>query len=96
METFDNRELQYERAKNKVKEIKGFYIHALVYVLVNSFSLFWKYQKSGDFEINNWGSGLWGIGLLAHGLSVFIPNFIFGSKWEERKIREIMEKDRMR
>jgi hypothetical protein len=30
----------------------------------------------------------WGIGLVAHGMSVFA----IGKSWEERKIREILEK----
>lgn len=85
---------QYERAKKRVKAIKGFYIHALVFVLVNGLSLFLKFQKHGDIEFHNWGIGLWGIGLAIHGLSVFLPNFIFGSDWEEKKIRELMDKDK--
>ena len=36
----------------------------------------------------------WGIGLLAHGLSVFLPGMILGNNWEERKIKELMEKDK--
>jgi hypothetical protein len=37
---------------------------------------------------------IWGVGLVAHGLSVFLPNFILGKNWEEKKIRELMEKDK--
>ena len=36
----------------------------------------------------------WGIGLLAHALSTFMPHWIFGKTWEENKIREFMEKDK--
>ena len=36
----------------------------------------------------------WGIGLVAHGLSVFVPQFVLGKDWEERKIRELMEKNK--
>lgn len=93
MET-DNKDLQYERAKKHVKRIKGFYIHALVYVLVNALILILKFQKHGQVEIHDWGIGLWGIGLMIHGLSVFLPNFILGRDWEERKIREFMDKDK--
>jgi len=41
---------------------------------------------------NYWTEILWGIGVLAHALSVFVPNFIFGSDWEKKKIRELMDK----
>lgn len=94
MEDFNNKDMLYERAKKRVKRIKGFYIHVLVYVLVNVMILVLKYLKHGKIEFHDWGIGLWGIGLIIHGLSVFLPNFILGSNWEERKIREIMEKNK--
>ena len=52
-------------------------------------------EKTGNFEFKNfWGSFFWGIGLASHGLSVFLPNFFLGKNWEEKKIREIMEKNK--
>jgi hypothetical protein len=36
----------------------------------------------------------WGIGLLAHGMATFVPYFILGKGWEERKIKELMKKER--
>lgn len=88
--------IKYLQAKKRVKQIKGFYIHALVYVLVNAVILILKFQKHGSIEFNDWGIGLWGLGLAIHGLSVFLPNFILGKNWEEKKIRELMEKDKNR
>ncbi|AST01282.1 hypothetical protein BT10792_02380 [Bacillus thuringiensis] len=35
----------------------------------------------------------WGIGIVIHGLTTF-PVGIFGKEWEERKIKEYMEKDK--
>ena len=99
MEPENDKNIQYERARKRVKEIKGLYIHALVYVLVNLFlilSTSIKYDSFETFFKQNqfWGIGLWGIGLFAHGLSVFLPNFILGKNWEEKKIRELMERNR--
>lgn len=88
--------IKYLQAKKRVKQIKGFYIHALVYVLVNVMILILKFQKYGNIEFNDWGIGLWGIGLAIHSLSVFLPNFILGKNWEERKILELMEKEKNR
>jgi 2TM domain len=34
----------------------------------------------------------WGIGILAHALSVFGITGLFGSDWEEKKIAELMNK----
>jgi hypothetical protein len=36
----------------------------------------------------------WGIGLLAHAMGTFIPYFILGKDWEERKINQLMEQER--
>jgi len=36
----------------------------------------------------------WGIGLLAHGLATYHWMPFLGKEWENRKIRELMDKDR--
>ena len=101
METINDKQQQYERAKKRVKQIKGFYIHALVYVLVNAFIIMMKVingeHVAGEpqIKISQFLTIiLWGIGLIVHGLSVFLPNFVLGRNWEEKKIREIMEKNK--
>ncbi len=92
--------IKYLEAKKRVKRIKGFYIHALVFILVNAFLVFinvYVNQNEGGpkIKISQFLTIiLWGLGLIVHGLSVFLPNFIFGSDWEEKKIRELMEKEK--
>lgn len=94
MENYNVENEKYLRAKKRVKAIKGFYIHALVYLLVNLFLAFFSFQKNGEFNFGNfWGMGFWGIGLAVHGASVFLPDFILGKNWEEKKIRELMDKE---
>jgi len=91
---------RYELAYKRVKRIKGFYIHALVYVLVNAFIIISSFNRSeiGTEVFFRWETYstafFWGIGLLAHGLSVFGRDLFFGDDWEERKIKEFMEKDK--
>lgn len=94
MENFNQNETKYLEAQKRVKRLKGFYIHATVYVLVNLFLIANNVQKGMDvLDINNyWTAIFWGIGLLGHALSVFLPNFIMGKDWEEKKIRELMDK----
>jgi 2TM domain len=95
-----NPDERYNLAYKRVKRIKGFYVHALVYVLVNLFIILSSYNKisfdSADFF--RWETFstafLWGIGLTAHGLSVFGRNIFFGQNWEEKKIKELMEKEK--
>ena len=90
-------EIKYQEALKRVKKIKGFYSHLLVYVVINSMLIivntvnsshdFWRWQTFST-------AIFWGIGLVAHGLSVFLPAFMMGKDWEERKIKELMEKEK--
>ena len=96
----DNLEEQkYIRAKKKVKSIKGFYVHLTVYLIVNAFIILSRTMSSGDWEIfwewQSYSTALfWGIGLAFHAFGVFGMDILLGKNWEERKIKELMDKDR--
>jgi hypothetical protein len=94
----EDQQQRYERARARVQAIKGFYVHASVFLVVNI----------GLFVINALTSGLgggvwwfywpllgWGIGLGAHALGVFGfgGGGPWGRDWEERKTREMMDKE---
>lgn len=90
---------KYENAVKRVKKIKGFYSHLLVYIVINIMIIIVNVQSLDIAEsyisLKNFSTALfWGIGLAAHGLSVFGPNFILGQNWEEKKINELMEKEK--
>lgn len=92
-------EAKYYEAYKRVKRVKGFYTHAIVYVVINIMIIIANLQdlNPGEsyFQIHNFFTAFfWGLGLLAHGLSVFLPNFILGNNWEEKKIKELMEKEK--
>lgn len=94
MEDINKHDTRYLEAKRKVKKMKGFYIHALVFVLVNLFIIAKNIQEGqtlSDMD-NYWTAIFWGIGLLAHGMSVFGTNIFLGKDWEERKTKELMDK----
>ena len=105
LEIMDVNYEKYERAKKRVKEIRGFYSHVRIYVLVITLifiTRFYLLPKFGviseeeDFiDWMNWNTYLvpafWGIGLLIHGLSVY--RFKFVKHWEDKKIKEFMEKE---
>lgn len=89
----------YLRAKKKLEKIVGFYWHLAAYVVVNIFLITMIIINSDpDESIWNFGTFatafFWGIGLVFHFLGVFGPNFLFGKNWEERKIKEFMDKDK--
>lgn len=88
---------EYDMAFKRMKRIKGFYIHLLVYVLVNAFLVFNQCFESESvaplLHFKTYSTlFFWGIGLAAHGFSVFGRDLFFGNDWEEKKIKEFMRK----
>lgn len=84
---------RYYKAQKKVKEIREFYEHLTVYLLVNPIVIVVNVMTSPGYLWFIWCLMGWGIGLILHGLTVFnLPPF-FDKDWEERKIREILEKE---
>lgn len=91
--------LKYEAARRQVKKIRGFYIHLLVYVVVNILLFVLSTRDEGIVtglqDWSNYATALfWGIGIVAHAGGVFAPDIFFGKEWEEKKIREFMEKEK--
>ena len=83
---------RYLKAKKKVENLKAFYTHVMVYFLVNIFIFVINLLTYDGYWWFIFPLCGWGIGLVAHGISVFTDSK-FGSSWEKRKIREYMEKD---
>ena len=84
---------KYQKAKEKVAALKGFYVHISVFVIVNLGLFLINMMASPSHLWFFWPLMGWGVGLAFHALSVFgfVPRF--GADWEERKIREIMENE---
>lgn len=88
----DTSDAAYEKAQKRVKEIKSFYSNLISYCIVIPFLVVINLTTSSEnlwFYFPMLG---WGIGLVAHGMSVFA----IGKTWEDRKIREILEKGNKR
>lgn len=97
MENID--EIKYQEAIKRVKKIKGFYTHLIIYLVVNTMIIIVNSQNLDEgesfFQLRIFSTALfWGIGLASHGLSVFMPSLIMGKNWEEKKIKELMEKEK--
>jgi hypothetical protein len=78
----------YERAQKRVKELKSFYGNLISYCIIIPFLIILNLISSPRSIWFYWPMLGWGIGLVAHGMSVFA----IGKGWEEKKIREILEK----
>ncbi|KGO90140.1 histidine kinase [Flavobacterium suncheonense] len=80
----------YYRAKKRVEAIKGFYGSLISYCVVIPVLIFINLNFSPKFQWFWFPMIGWGMGLFMHGFGVFS----YGSRWEERKIREILNKDK--
>lgn len=94
MEMNFNEEDKYFLAKKKVERIKGFYGNLVAYVLVNAILIFINLYTSPKYLWFFWSLMWWGIGVVFHGLKVFEVFPVLGKDWEERKIKEFMEKEK--
>jgi hypothetical protein len=85
-------EKRYAKAKEHVKAIKEFYSNLMAYCVVIPF-LWWINLKTTDFLWAFFPTIGWGFGVLAHGMEAFGYNPLWGKRWQERKIRELMDSE---
>lgn len=88
---FDEKKLneKYLKAQKRVEDLKGFYSHLISYIVIMPFLIFVNYMTYWEFKWFWFTLFGWGIGLVIHGFMTFGYN----SNWEERKIKEFMEKE---
>lgn len=87
---------RYDRAKQRVELVRGLYGHALVFALVNIGLMAYNLATSPDRLWFIFTCVGWGIGLIAHGLYVMGSGRFLGEAWQERKIREEIEREEHR
>ncbi|WP_421806930.1 2TM domain-containing protein [Flagellimonas sp.] len=94
METQENyiEEKRYAKARERVQNIKDFYGNLMAYCIVIPF-LWWLNLRTTEFLWAFFPTIGWGFGLTAHGMAAFGYNPLWGKRWEERKIKELMDKD---
>lgn len=83
----------YQKARKKVKEIKGFYIHLLCYLLVVFLLVYLNLNYSPKQLWFIYPLVGWGVGLLGHAAGVFGADMLFSRNWEERKLKEYMKEE---
>lgn len=80
-----------ERARKRVKDVRGFYTHAAIYLIVNLAIFGFDAADGGGWHFQ-WTALGWGVGLLIHGLVVLSGERV--SRWEDRKTAEVAERMR--
>ncbi|MGI9546288.1 MAG: histidine kinase [Flavobacteriaceae bacterium] len=83
---------RYQKAREKVEAIKGFFGNLLAYCIVIPF-LGWLNWQTTAFPWVVFPAMGWGLGVLLHGMEVYGFNPLWGKRWEERKLRQLMEED---
>ncbi len=82
----------YYRAKKRVEELRGFYGNLISYCCVIPILIFINLTYMPQFQWFWFSLCGWGFGVLMHAFKVFG----YGHSWEERKIKEILEKGNTR
>ena len=63
----------YEEAKKRVEAKRGFYMHLVTYVVVNTMLvLIWAFPAGRGYPWFLWPLGGWGIGLIMNFVQVFV------------------------
>jgi len=82
------------RAVAYVRDIKAFYSHLATYVVVIAALALVNLFSDTERLWFLWPLFGWGIGVAAHGLSVFEVVSLFDADWEKRQIRRRLDRNR--
>ena len=95
METqYNKEESNYLKAQKKVEEIKSFYGNLASYIVVNTGLAILNLTTSPAHLWFFYPLVGWGIGVVMHGFKAFDYMPFLSNDWEERKVRELMDKDK--
>lgn len=83
-----------ERAKKRVEELKGFYSHLAVFIIINGILILINLVTSPNSWWFYWVTIFWGIGLVFHAFSVFGSRRMFSKDWEEKKIQQYIDDEK--
>lgn len=91
-EPIEREDRAYKAAAKRAEELQGFYIHLLVYAVVNAglFAINALSRGDGGNWWFYWPLAGWGVGLVIHALATF--GGIFGEDWKERKAAQLYER----
>ena len=100
MDIIKTNEEKYADAKAKVRKVKMFYIHLLGYIvaaglIIYNFIIIEDVPlKNTILAVNTSSLVIWGIVIAIHGWITFKGRILFSKKWEERKVKEYMNRDK--
>ena len=94
METIpvNSKQLKYESAIAHVKKIREFYNKLIIYVVVMTGLAIFNFKTAPYHLWFFYPLFFWGLGLAIRGAKLFAPQLFFGKEWEQRKIKEFMDR----
>lgn len=92
--TDDTHRAAVERAEKRVKELRDFWTHLAIYVVVNAGLIVLDLVQGNGLQWAYWVIIGWGIGIAAHAVSTFVFESGFMSRWERRKVAEYTEEEK--
>ena len=75
----DDNETKYKKAKKKVAELRDFYTHLSVYIVVNLGLFFINITTSPEYLWFIWPLTGWGVAIALHALRVY--GWMFGAEY---------------
>lgn len=108
METSIHQSEKYVKAQKRVKQIKSFYQHLKVYIIINVLLYAGKFilidffneqgiQDEGFYSWLEWNTILWGIGLIIHGICAFNWHHKFKPNfmkdWEAKQMIKFLKEE---
>ena len=83
---------KFKRAHERMEQIKGFYIHLAIFILVIAILAIVDFSVGEGWWVQ-WVILGWGAGVLCHAILIFGKAPTLFSSWEKRKIKELMDKE---
>lgn len=100
----------YERARARVRQLKAFYLHAAIYFVVmlallainavtrdGAHDMMFNgsrfHDSGGDWWVM-WPALGWGIAVAIHAITILVGGVGRLDNWEERKVEEIVRRER--
>lgn len=80
------------QALEYVRDIKGFYSHLAIYVIVIAAMIVASLFMATDYPWYIWPALGWGVGLASHGLAVFEVFDLFSPEWERKQVEKRLRK----
>jgi len=89
-------EIKYHKAKKKAKEIRAFYFQLTAFCIVIPVLIYINLTYVPEFHWFWFSIIGWGTGVIMHGMEVFDLNPFLGKNWEERKLQQFIEEEKLK